>query len=135
MTWSLQSTKVIASLGLSVDVSSVMIMRTERPTATMAGAFPRFAGWGRRSGDCIGMKLSVPRARWYRLAATADRVPPAGTVYAVFARFSRAARTWWGSERGCGHQRRSGEIRNSHVVEAEESEETVQPSGPLRGEM
>lgn len=49
MTWSLQSTKVIASLGLSVDVSSVMIMRTERPTATMAGAFPRFAGWGRRS--------------------------------------------------------------------------------------
>ena len=37
--------------------------------------FPRFAGWGRRAGDCIGMKFSVPRARWYRLAATADRVP------------------------------------------------------------
>jgi len=81
------------------------------------------------------MKLSVPRARWYRLAATADRVPPAGTTYPVFARSSRAARTWWGSGRGCGRQLRSGEIRNSHVVEAEDSEETVQPSGPLRGEM
>ena len=52
-----------------------MITRMERPTATMARAFPRFAGWGRRAGDCIGMKFSVPRARWYRLAATADRVP------------------------------------------------------------
>lgn len=135
MTWGLWRTKVIASLDLRGDVSAVLITRMERPTATMAGAFPRFAGWGRRSRDCIGMKLSVPRARWYRLAAMPIEFPRPGRC----TRSSPAPVERRGPGGGVGEvagtRRRSGEIRNSHVVEAEVSEETAQPSGPLRGEM
>ena len=81
------------------------------------------------------MKLSVPRARWYRLAAMPIEFPRPGRC----TRSSPAPVERRGPGGGVGEvagtRRRSGEIRNSHVVEAEVSEETAQPSGPLRGEM